>query len=448
MRSWWRIVAWSGGGAWLAACAAEANIGADACPRGAKCEVQQIALPLESIEVHSTGRPTLEPIWKTSQLQLESDAMAKVYPHAELAAGPDGGVWLFTPEPGQLGVTLLDANAIVVARFGVKPPPGLPTKADSIPYPNVVQSHPDGPVVGMQWLRDCEALLAREPNAACHSQLTEVLVFGGEADQPRRLLPFAAERRTDDSLNSLHRSADGDALLVSSNYLEGVRKLDLDGKVLWRSSLSLAQFDELPNRRTRMTSANLFGSGVVTPNGDLVASIDIQETKAEGGGSAHFPSGLLHIAADGARSVRLYEGWEHADARYPIGETFGSYPHAMLAYDAYERLVVVHPMLDGDLLVLRIGESGGERFRILREDYADLRLHDIATDPAGTVYIATEGGGREPGSELPLLCRVPADGEPECFTLPGLTFDIEAPAPGVVFALMYRTEELARFDLP
>lgn len=447
MRSWWRMVAWSGAGAWLAACAAEANIGADVCPHGAKCEVQQIEVLQEIVDVHSTGIPALEPIWKTSQLQLESDAVAKVDPHAELATGPDGGVWLFSPDPGQLGVTLLDANAMVVTRFGVKPPPELPTKADSIPYPNAVRSHPDGPVVGVQWLRDCDAILAREPDTECHSQLTEVLVFGSEAGQPRRLFPFAAERRTEDSLNSLHRSADGEALLVTSNYLEGVRKLDLDGKVLWRSSLSLEQFDELPNGRTRTASANLFRSGVVTPKGDLVANIDIQEKKTEGGQWAYFPGGLLHIAADGARAVRLYEGWQFSDPRYPIGEAFEAYPHAMLVYDALERLVVVHPMLDGDLLVLRVGENSAERFRILREDYADLRLHDVATDPAGTVYIATEGGGRAAGSELPLLCRVPADGEPECFTLPGLTFDIEAPAPGVVFALMYRTEELARFDL-
>lgn len=435
------------GGAWLAACAANADIGADACPHDAKCEVKQIELPLEAVDVHSSG-PVLEPVWKVSQIQLEDEAVVEVDQHGVLATGPNGGVWMFTPDQGQVGVTLIDADAKGVARYGVEPPTGLRIKRDSIPSLGEVHSHPAGPPVGVSWHWDCEAILADDPRADCNPVLTEVLVFGTEADQPRRFFPFGMERGSYESLYTLFRSSDGDAVLLSSDVGDGVRKLDLEGNVLWEAPLSLEQFDELPNRRNLTSSPNLFRSGVVAPNGDLVSSIDIQESKSTTGQWAYYPSGLLHIAADGARSVRMYDGWEHASAQYPIGEAWEAFPHAMLAYDGRGRLVVVNKMLDGDLLVLRIGESSGERFRIMREDYADLELQDIAVDPAGTVYIASEGGGREFDEKRPLLCRVPNDGIPECFDLPARTYDIEAPSAGVVFALLsgLPPDELARFD--
>jgi hypothetical protein len=453
MRSWARTAAWMCGATWLAACAGQASIGADACPRGKKCEVERLVVPQDSSEVHSTG-PSLAPAWKASLLEAEGSVVAHVDDHSHLASGPEGTLWLFTPESERFQVAQLDLSGTVVDHATVEPPPGFRVDGRVIADLRCVTSHARGPAVGVEWRIHCSESAPDDPHD-CFTSQSELVVFGvGGAEPESRAFPYPINNLVE-TFETLHRSADGDSVFITSP-ISGVTKADLHGNIAWQDDLSLDRFDELPNRAALQSGAAPFRSGTVSPDGELVFGIDITAKKSEAWDWRYFAGGLLHIAGDGTQSVRLYENDGQIGSRSSdvldlgpaaIGELTEGHPHVMLAYDTRRRLLAVYQQLDGDLVVLRIAGDQTESFRIMRESYADLSLYDVAVDPAGTLYISTQGGGREPGSQEPLLCRVPPEGSPDCVSIPSGTYDIEAPAPGMVFALSSELEpELLRFD--
>lgn len=435
MRTWWRMGAWIGAAFGLAACAAEADIGADACPRGAKCEVRSVPVSAEvGVDVHTTG-VALDPVWKTSELHTEAAEARPIGDNVTIATAPNGGLWLFTYTQTQLEVMLLDADANVLGERAVAPPSSLKV-THRLPLHNYGRavSHPGGPVIDVSWGVPCEGSVPREEAELCTTSFPEVLAFGDTLDdEPVRIFPFGPKYAYN-HVHAVQRSRDAEAIFVLDMRYE-LSMLDLRGNALWRRDLSHDRFGKLPYSSNYETFV-VPSPAALSPDGSVSFGVMLYERE---GRQRTFPGGLVSIGNDGEMALRLYQG---PIAGLPIHEASGYTSSMGLAFDADGDTFAVHALAGGDVLVLRLSDDRSETYRLLREDYADLWVQDVALDPAGTLFISVQGGGRN--SPESLLCRLHERDDPTCFSPGSRIFEIEAPSVDVVFGVS--PGELARFD--
>jgi len=405
----------------LADCGDEASIGEGAtCSFESTCESPALDAMLMS-QGFGTARASLtplEPVWRRTS-ELGERPASRSYPHF-LAQGAPGVLWYVAArEGGTVRLATLDESGTLTAQQEIAPPAGF--RADGRLLS--ATGHPLGPVVGVEW-----PLTACTGTGPCDDR-TELLVFAEDpAAPPRHVAPKLPSYWQP---SSAYRTRAGDALVSPNDNLPGVRRIDLDGNIVWDRRLTAKDVREVPDVSGAPYTFDSSTTGALSPTDSYVIGLTAPDMAGNEVGA-----GLLDVDADGKTSLLRYG---------PRSHSFGGRVSATV-FDPSGRLTLFHGAPEGDLTVLQIDGPNKRMYLLLREDYRELALGPVAADAAGTVYVMTFVGGRSMETGSHALCRITLQGDGRCFAMPEEVVDLEATAPGVVFALT--ATSLARYDVP
>jgi hypothetical protein len=384
----------------------------------------------------STYAQSLTPTWAKqldiadAHYRLRKLATSMWIPSTGSTSTLSSGFWLFAGTDGGLTVSAIDGDGEVLAQNSLPAPPGL-TAPDGQPALLMLGNagDGDGPVVTVLWNDSCpnDAGVAA-PDGTVSSSIAcpkaELLAFGVGANPlaPIRMQPFGG--RTDLSNQQAFRDPRMPASMRVVSLPGTVSRFDPEEgrydsqKLTWKQTGFSQESAALGDQPL----------GVVFSDQSLALALhtDLPAPATE----------LVRLDADGNVVFRARTSDD-------------SFQQLATAHDRQGRWLLFATDRNGDLSMLRVDEGHNRLtgYRLLRNDYEDLYILALSVDLAGTAYVATVAGSRDPASWTPLLCRLPEQGRPDCFVISEFVDDIRVKYPGAVYGLT-RDDKFVRFDLP
>lgn len=408
------------------ACGDEASVGsvcgADTACRSAAVEQ---TISLQTTRTLPSALTTLEPTWtKREELGLRDERNDRVWRAASrIATGERGGLWLFQSSATGVSAARLDAAANVLQTENITPPAGRRVHEEPSQGLGAVTNDARGPVLTVAWSGRC--------GSSSNCDEPEAVAFSVDAGVTK-----VQRVRPDDYFELAFRASDGQALVIpEQGYENAIRKIGFDGKTAWSRVLKESALDAVagfegddPYDFESFYSFRTISA--ISPSGTLTLPIAAIDTRGSVDGQSEKPVGIVYVSAAGELKLVPHA----ANVLAAIG---GS--ERAVAYDAGGGMYFVHSGPQGDLLAFHTdatGQTGGHR--LIREGGHDLKIAEIAVDPAGTLFLSTN-------DDTPVLCRLPADGEGKCASIASVPHSMQAPAPDVVYALS--RAGLQRYDL-
>jgi hypothetical protein len=374
---------------WLGACSDSASVGKQPCIGATtSCTLPQpkeLSIPMGGVAVSTRGLTDVLPEWvKPMPAGASDDGVAAPF---WILGTTDGTAWQLSTDIGGLRYSVLNDDGSLGEGDVIGPPSEL-----NVPYPSSVfiNGHRGGqrlsPTIQVIW----NAVL--DPKADQNKSYAgwEWIFFGDSlAERTRRQII-----QEDESSELL--ADDGRQFWFLNRTDAGpiVERQDLSGHVLWRQAAL----------QTRDYANATFDAAAV---GDGTLALTVNSS--------------FQSASD------LTPEWFKLDANGNIVEhrrtriiftPLGGPPHELS--DTQGRQLALATNFDQSLSLLRVAPDGstGEVTTILRDDYLELGWEAVTMSADGTLYAATEIGGREPADRAIAVCRMPEDSPLVCFRIP------------------------------